>query len=97
MHISTTERVNNTVHENTNLPDHPAPQTMSEMKKENKHYQTVVSNFPEVHDQFCPQTAASCKINSIAHNTTSMDSFDPNTYTITEQLKKNKLSHAISE
>ena len=66
----------------------PAPQNMSEIKKENKHHWTVVSNFPEAQDEFCSQPAASCSINSIARITTSMDSFDPNT--ITEQLKEKK-------
>ena len=66
---------------------------MSETEMENIHHQTVVSNFPEAYDDFCPQTKASCSINSIACSTASMDSFDPST--ITEQLKKKKLRRAI--
>jgi len=93
-HISTPEGVNTTVHVSTNLPDDPTPQNMTDVKQGNKHHRTEVF-CPEVHDEFCPQTAASCNINSIAHSTTSMDSFDPNAYTITEQMKKNKLRRAI--
>ena len=65
------------------------------MKQGNKYHRTEVLNCPEVHDEFCPQTTASCNINSIAHSTTSMDSFDPNAYTITEQMKTKKLRRAI--